>query len=98
MVVTTCTAKFVSNFFGFPAPETRNPKPETLILSADCVSGRYPINLFKSETTNPDPTPLRRHEGIYEMGIRNKKLKFIEHEPEWEMELCVAGPLPILDP
>jgi len=47
MVVTTCVAKFVGNFFG--------------------------------------------HEGIYEMGIRNKKLKYIEHEPEWEMDLCVAA-------
>ena len=45
MVVATCTANFVGNFFGCPAPEprtlkpeTRNTRPETLILSADCVS------------------------------------------------------------
>jgi CBS domain-containing protein len=47
IVVTTCTAKFVGNFFG--------------------------------------------HEGVYEIGMRKKKLRFLEHEPEWEMDLCVAG-------
>jgi len=31
------------------------------------------------------------HEGVYEIGIRRKKLRFLEHEPEWIMDLCTAG-------
>jgi H+/Cl- antiporter ClcA len=31
------------------------------------------------------------HEGVYEIGMRRKKLRFLEHEPSWEMDLCTAG-------
>jgi CBS domain-containing protein len=31
------------------------------------------------------------HEGVYEIGLRRKKLRFLEHEPSWEMDLCTAA-------
>uniref|UniRef100_A0A7S4KVL4 Chloride channel protein n=1 Tax=Guillardia theta TaxID=55529 RepID=A0A7S4KVL4_GUITH len=31
------------------------------------------------------------HEGVYEIGLRRKKLRFLEHEPHWMMDLCTAG-------
>ena len=31
------------------------------------------------------------HEGVYEIGLRRKKLRFLPHEPHWMMDLCTAG-------
>lgn len=31
------------------------------------------------------------HEGVYEIGLRRKKLRFLDHEPSWQMDLCSAA-------
>jgi len=33
------------------------------------------------------------HEGVYEIGLRRKKLRFLEHEPSWKMVRLVLDSL-----